>query len=103
MGGEGGEGDREQKWRGEVSGGHSNHWPCHKSLVRQQRSHRTFRFAGFGSPLVQLTNTTLLQLVFKESWCFQRGLDEKMNGERKRGPERILGPEEECIERMSPF
>lgn len=90
------------KEREEVSGGHNNHWPCRKSLVRQLRSHSTFRLAGFGSLLVQLTDTTILQPLLKESWCFQRGLDEKMNGERK-GPERILGPEEECIERMSPF
>lgn len=94
--------EREQNGGKKVSGGHHNHWPCHKSLVRQQRSHSTFRLAGFGSLLVQLTDTTILQVLLKESWCFQRGLDENMNGERK-GPERILGPKEECTERMSPF
>ena len=63
-----------------------NHRPCQKSLVRQQRSHCRFRLAVFGSPLVQLIETTLLQFSLKESWCFQRGLDEQMNGEeRKRG------------------
>lgn len=52
---------KRRKLRGEVSGGHNNHWPCHKSLGRQQRSHSTVRLAAFVSPFVQLTDTIVLQ------------------------------------------
>jgi len=46
----------------------------------------------FGPPLVQLIDTTILQFLLKESWCFQRGLDEKMNGVGEKGSREDLGP-----------
>lgn len=87
------------KWRGQLLG-ITTTGPVIRVLVRQQRSH--IRIAGFSSLLVQFTDASILPFMLKESWCFQRGLDWKMNGERK-GPERVLGPAEECRESKSPF
>lgn len=100
---EGEKGDGEQNGEMRSVGDITTTGPVITSLTRQQRSHSTFRLAGFGSLLVQLTDTTILQFLLEENWCFQRSLDEKMNGKGRRGQERMVGPEEEYRERMSPF
>lgn len=86
------------KLRVEVSRGHNNHWPCHKSLVRPRITQYSLVGYIWLAQQTTTTDTTILQFLLKE-----RGLDEKMNGEERKGAERSLGPEEECRERMSPF
>lgn len=93
---------RTKKRREEVSGGHKYHWPCHKILATKPEITLYIRVCCVLFTACAACNNhavfTWRKLVFSQKLRWE----DEWRG-KKRGPERIVGSEEEYRERMSPF